>query len=123
MKSFLGIALATLLLAAAARVSCAEMENNPAKRGDTPAISGYEQELSKELAREFNGFSPKTDTVGNEWVEFGSGEPPIAIAYRRSSGPAGGGRCSKRDSHAPVAAECTTHRLQRQVCSTLHSRR
>ena len=34
----------------------------------------------KELARELKEFSPKTDNVGNLWVEFGSGEPHRLIA-------------------------------------------
>jgi putative aminopeptidase FrvX len=80
MKRFIGIALATLVLAAAAKVSSGQIANNPAKQGDTPAIPGYEQELSKELARELKEYSPKTDNVGNVWVEFGNGEPHRLIA-------------------------------------------
>jgi putative aminopeptidase FrvX len=80
MKRFIGIALATLVLAAAAKVSSGQIANNPAKHGDTPAIPGYEQELSKELARELKEYSPNTDNVGNVWVEFGSGEPHRLIA-------------------------------------------
>jgi putative aminopeptidase FrvX len=80
MKRFIGVALATLVLAAAAKVSSGQIANNPAKPGDTPAISGYEQELSKELVRELKDYSPKTDNVGNVWVEFGNGEPHRLIA-------------------------------------------
>jgi putative aminopeptidase FrvX len=80
MKRFIGIALATLVLAAAAKVSSGQIANNPAKPGDTPAIPGYEQELSQELARELKEYSPNTDNVGNVWVEFGGGEPHQLIA-------------------------------------------
>jgi putative aminopeptidase len=80
MNVFLRIVLAALFLAAAARVSPAQNANDPANPGDTPAISGYEQELSKELARQLKEFSPKTDNVGSVWVEFGSGEPHRLIA-------------------------------------------
>jgi putative aminopeptidase FrvX len=80
MKGFIRTMLATLVLAVAARVSPAQIANNPAKPADTPAVSGYEQELSKELVRELQEFSPKTDNVGNVWVEFGSGEPHRLIA-------------------------------------------
>jgi putative aminopeptidase len=80
MKGFTRILLATLFLAASARVSSSQIANNPAMPGETPAISGYEQELSKELGRELKEFSPKTDNVGNVWVEFGSGEPHRLIA-------------------------------------------
>jgi putative aminopeptidase len=74
------VVLATLFLAAVAKISPAQIANNPAKPGDMPAISGYEQELSKEFERELKEFSPKTDNVGNVWVEFGSGEPHRLIA-------------------------------------------
>ncbi|HWY06840.1 MAG TPA: M20/M25/M40 family metallo-hydrolase [Candidatus Acidoferrales bacterium] len=80
MKGFIRTVLATLVLAVAARVSPAQNANNTAKPADTPAVSGYEQELSKELARELQEFSPKTDNVGNVWVDFGSGEPHRLIA-------------------------------------------
>ena len=80
MKDLIRVLLATLFLAAVAKVSPAQIANNPAKPGDMPAISGYEQEISKELARELKEFSPKTDSVGNVWVEFGSGEPHRLIA-------------------------------------------
>jgi putative aminopeptidase FrvX len=80
MNGFPRIVLAALFLAVVARVSPAQYANNPGLALDTPAIPGYEQELSKELARELKEFSPKTDNVGNVWVEFGSGEPHRLIA-------------------------------------------
>src|ERR1700741_440996 len=80
MKGFIRIALASLLLIVTARVSFAQNANNAAKPSEMPAVSGYEQELSKELVRELKDFSPKTDNVGNVWVEFGSGEPHRLIA-------------------------------------------
>jgi len=80
MNAFPRIVLAALFLAAVPRVSPAQNANDPANPGDTPAISGYEQELSKELVRELKEFSPKTDNLGNVWVEFGSGEPHRLIA-------------------------------------------
>jgi putative aminopeptidase FrvX len=80
MNGFIRIVIAALFLASTARVAPTQTKNNPAMPGDTAAISGYEQELSKELARELKEFSPKTDNVGNVWVEFGSGEPHRLIA-------------------------------------------
>jgi putative aminopeptidase FrvX len=80
MNAYPRTVLAALFLAAVARVSPAQNANDPARPGDTPAIPGYEQELSKELARELKEFSPKTDNAGNVWVEFGSGEPHRLIA-------------------------------------------
>ena len=80
MNGFIRIVIAALFLASTARVAPTQTKNNPAMPEDTAAISGYEQELSKELARELKEFSPKTDNVGNVWVEFGSGEPHRLIA-------------------------------------------
>src|SRR5579859_1821174 len=80
MNGSIRIVLATLFLASFAGISVAQTKNNPALPEDTPAISGCEQELSKELVRELKEFSPKTDNVGNVWVEFGSGEPHRLIA-------------------------------------------
>ena len=73
MKGFNRTVFATLVLLVAARVSPVQNTNNPARLIDTPAVSGYEQEFSKELSRELQEFSPKTDNVGNVWVEFGGG--------------------------------------------------
>ncbi|HET7108888.1 MAG TPA: M20/M25/M40 family metallo-hydrolase [Candidatus Acidoferrum sp.] len=80
MNGFIRILLAALFLASVAGLSTAQSKNNPALPEDTPAISGYEQELSKELLRELKEFSPKADNTGNVWVEFGSGEPRRLIA-------------------------------------------
>jgi len=80
MNGFIRIVIAALFLASTARVAPTQTKNNPAMPEDTAAISGYEQELSKELARELKEFSPKTDDAGNVWVEFGSGEPHRLIA-------------------------------------------
>jgi putative aminopeptidase len=80
MHAFIRVLLASLILSAAANFSSAQTTNNPGKAVDTPAISGYEMELSKELAGELKEFSPKTDNVGNVWVEFGTGEPHRLIA-------------------------------------------
>jgi putative aminopeptidase FrvX len=80
MNWFIRTVLTAMVLVFAARVSPAQNENNLLKPADTPAISGYEQELRKELVRKLEGYSPKTDNVGNVWVEFGSGEPHRLIA-------------------------------------------
>jgi putative aminopeptidase FrvX len=80
MNRFIRVMLATLMVFVSARVSLTQNPNDSARLLDTPAVSGYEQELSKELALELKYFSPKTDNVGNVWVEFGSGEPHQLIA-------------------------------------------
>jgi putative aminopeptidase FrvX len=42
---------------------------------DTPAVSGYEQELASEIRGQLKDFSPKTDNLGNVIVTIGSGQP------------------------------------------------
>jgi len=80
MNRFIWIVIAASFLISTAQVAPSQTKNDPEMPEDAAAISGYEQELSKELARELKEFSPKTDNVGNVWVEFGSGEPHRLIA-------------------------------------------
>jgi putative aminopeptidase len=42
---------------------------------NTPAVSGYEQELASEIRSQLKDFSPKSDNLGNVIVTIGSGEP------------------------------------------------
>ena len=41
----------------------------------TPAISGYEQELSARIAKELSAFSPQVDNIGDVTITMGSGAP------------------------------------------------
>src|SRR5690349_14841813 len=45
-----------------------------------PAVTGYEQELTRAIRDELRNFSPKTDNLGNVWVKFGEGAPHRLIA-------------------------------------------
>jgi len=40
-----------------------------------PAVSGHEQELTKQIAELLTKYSPKTDSIGNVYVTLGSGAP------------------------------------------------
>ena len=40
-----------------------------------PAVSGYEQELAKDIRQRFHEFSPTTDNLGNVFVTIGNGSP------------------------------------------------
>src|SRR6266853_5963816 len=42
---------------------------------ETPAVSGYEQQLAGEIRGAIKGFSPQTDNLGNVYVTLGSGAP------------------------------------------------
>ncbi|HTB94153.1 MAG TPA: M20/M25/M40 family metallo-hydrolase [Candidatus Sulfotelmatobacter sp.] len=80
MNRFIQTLLVALLPIVAAEALPAQNANNPAKPADTPAVSSYEQELSRALTRDLQEFSPKTDNLGNVWVSVGSGEPHRLIA-------------------------------------------
>ena len=47
--------------------------------GETPAVSGYEQQLAGEIRSSIKGFSPQTDNLGNVYVTLGSGAPQRMI--------------------------------------------
>jgi putative aminopeptidase len=42
---------------------------------ETPAVSGYEQQLTSEIRSSIKVFSPQTDNLGNVYVTLGSGAP------------------------------------------------
>jgi len=44
-------------------------------REETPAVSGYEHQLTGEIRNSIKGFSPQTDNLGNVYVTLGSGAP------------------------------------------------
>jgi putative aminopeptidase FrvX len=46
---------------------------------ETPAVSGYEQQLAGEIRSSIKGFSPQTDNLGNVYVTLGSGAPHLLI--------------------------------------------
>jgi putative aminopeptidase FrvX len=75
MKSMLRtIGLVTLLLS----LECPARSQtffNVSDLAEIPAVSGYEQPLIEQIRTQLHGFSPKTDNLGNLWVDFGSGSP------------------------------------------------
>jgi putative aminopeptidase FrvX len=44
-------------------------------REETPAVSGYEQQLAGEIRSSIKGFSPQIDNLGSVYVTLGSGAP------------------------------------------------
>ena len=42
---------------------------------DTPAVSGYEQQLASEIRTSIKGFTSQTDNLGNVYVTLGAGAP------------------------------------------------
>jgi putative aminopeptidase FrvX len=67
----LGLVLLGFVYAGAAEPAMAQYQGPE----DTPAVSGYEQQLASEIRSSIKGFSPRTDNVGNVYVTLGSGAP------------------------------------------------
>ncbi|HET9399708.1 MAG TPA: hypothetical protein VFO34_02055, partial [Candidatus Acidoferrales bacterium] len=63
-----------------ARASAQDLQQDLAKFAETPAVSGYEQELAKEIRSRLAKFKPQIDTLGDVIVTVGSGAPNRAIA-------------------------------------------
>lgn len=63
-----------------ARTSAQDLQQDLAKFVETPAVSGYEQELAKEIRSRLAKFKPQIDTLGDVIVTIGSGAPNRAIA-------------------------------------------
>ena len=85
-KSFaIAVAAVALLALAGALRAPAQSESASRAKGNmladlhefaaTPAISGYEQELSGKISKELAGFSPQTDNIGDITITIGSGSP------------------------------------------------
>src|ERR1700686_4784773 len=74
MKMQFGVALVLvgLVCSGAAEPAMCQYNGGP---GETPAVSGYEQQLTGEIRNSIKGFSPQTDNLGNVYVTLGSGAP------------------------------------------------
>jgi putative aminopeptidase len=65
----------------AADVSCAQdLHQDLVKFVETPAVSGYEQTLVKEIRARLAKWKPQTDSLGNVIVNIGAGSPHRVIA-------------------------------------------
>lgn len=67
--------LAILFLQDALPVHAQSVEKDLAWLAETPAVTGYEQDLAAQIRDQLKGFSPKTDNLGNVYVTLGSGGP------------------------------------------------
>ena len=56
-------------------LGAAEPAMSQYNREETPAVSGYEQQLAGEIRSSIKGSSPQTDNLGNVYVTLGSGAP------------------------------------------------
>jgi putative aminopeptidase FrvX len=70
-----GIRWFAFLLLLAAPAAAQTLDSNLAKFVETPAVTGYEAALAKEISARLEKFNPQTDNMGNVWVTLGSGAP------------------------------------------------
>lgn len=74
MKKWMAATVAGLVLSAIpAKAGQAEFDSG--NRRELVAVTGHEQLLTQELLKRLKASNPKTDNLGNVWVEFGSGSP------------------------------------------------
>jgi putative aminopeptidase len=72
MQSRLVFVLFGLVCVGAAQPAMSQYYGGPE---ETPAVSGYEQQLTGEIRKAIKGYSPQTDNLGNVYVTLGSGAP------------------------------------------------
>ncbi len=75
MKMGMRVAVVAALVLAAGLSVAAQTDHKSENRGEVSAVTGHEQTTTAELLERLNASHPKTDNLGNVWVEFGSGSP------------------------------------------------
>jgi len=71
LQSRLGLVFLGFVYAGTAKSAMAQYQGPE----DTPAVSGYEQQLASEIRSSIKSFTPLTDNLGNVYVTLGSGAP------------------------------------------------
>jgi putative aminopeptidase len=71
LRSRLGLVLLGFVYAVSAQPAMAQYQGPE----DTPAVSGYEQQLGSEIRSSIKSFTPQTDNLGDVYVTLGSGAP------------------------------------------------
>ena len=73
----LAVAIGAVLVGsfAVTQACAAQSETEKASRGEVTAVTGHEQRVTAELLDTLKAAHPKTDNLGNVWVQFGSGSP------------------------------------------------
>ena len=75
MRNWVWIAAMVALILGTSRASAGQTDHKSENRGEVSAVTGHEQPMTAELLERLNASHPKTDNLGNVWVEFGSGSP------------------------------------------------
>jgi putative aminopeptidase FrvX len=69
------VLLCVLSILLAAPVAAQTLDQDLATFVETPAVTGYEVALAKEISARLEKFKPQTDNMSNVWVTLGSGAP------------------------------------------------
>ena len=75
----IGVGVLAVSVFAAMQVAEAQTTIDFSGLASMPAVSGYEQKLTAEIAHRLTLLGPKTDEAGNVWVTVGSGSPQRLI--------------------------------------------
>jgi putative aminopeptidase len=75
----IGVGVLAVSIFAAMPVAEAQTAIEVSGLASMPAVSGYEQKLTAEIAHRLTLLGPKTDELGNVWVTVGSGSPQRLI--------------------------------------------
>src|ERR1700730_14141349 len=73
--AFLGLLIAMLAPAALAQSANGLEFADVGHLAEIPAVAGYEQELGGRIREQLKALEPKTDNLGNVYVNVGSGTP------------------------------------------------
>src|SRR5215470_1573421 len=69
------VCVALLFLTVRADARAGQAERKTENRGEVSAVTGHEHSMTVELFERLAASNPRTDNLGNVWVEFGSGSP------------------------------------------------
>ena len=75
MRNWVRLGVAMALVFAVSLSVAAQTDRKSEERGEVSAVAGHEQQMTAELLERLAASHPKTDGLGNVWVEFGSGSP------------------------------------------------
>lgn len=125
------LALLALLLILTPPLAAQDWQQDLAKLGETPAVTGYEQELVEQIRARLKGLAWKQDNIGNLRVTLGTGAPhrlivtsvdePGYVVSRIT--PEGYLRVQRLPQQAPHALFDPLHAAQPVILKTRRGRR
>ena len=75
MRNWVWVAVLMALTFFAGEAKAGQSERKQENRGELSAVAGHEQAMTVELFERLAASNPRTDNLGNVWVDFGNGSP------------------------------------------------